>query len=123
LNSVELLLTLLLVSNLCFQIQLELLHPGSRAPIKVPGPGSPLVTNVFGRGLGANGTPIFGLEHGNLRHLAVDLDEMTRRQDRRERARDEREARLIGNEAIEALRLSAVGLALFTTLLCSQNTN
>ena len=81
--------------------------PGSRAaPIKVPGPGAPLVTNVFGRGLGANGTHVYGLEQGNLRNLAVELDEQKRRQDRRERELDEREARLIGNEAIEAMRLS-----------------
>lgn len=67
-----------------------------------------MVTNVFGRGVGANGTPT--LEHGNLRGLAVDLDEQKRRQNRREKELDAREARLIGNEAIEALRWgSAVG--------------
>ena len=70
------------------------------APVRVPGDGSPVVANVFGRGLGANGVP--SLQEGTLRTLGTQLDEMKRNLDRREKAMDEREARLIGVEAIEA---------------------
>ena len=48
------------------------------------------------------------LDAGNLRTLAIDLDEQRRHLDRRAALIDEREARLIGVEAIEALRLSQV---------------
>ena len=77
---------------------------GGFAPVRVQGAGSPTVANVFGRGLGSNGVPT--LDAGQLKNLAVDLDEMRRHQDRRERQLDGREARLIGAESIEALRLA-----------------